>query len=157
MQVERIIWISPTERDDRNGGLSHVWVSQVRNLINLLKIDSPLVWRTQKDFLQTENIAEILNKSKRTVGDDGESYLLDKNQLSDSRNIEEIIASTIKWKTVVVSTSQDELKKITEDLTNNWYAGVASKESTYLAYNVYALSINLETKESEFFTAPYWQ
>lgn len=155
MSVERIVYITPGERDQN--GLTAAARSQLKKVVsNVLEgnnKDKTKVFRTTKTTIHSlsKTLVFLRNKTKQIDYDTDENVY--SNFIQDPTNIKEIVDSSHEWKVIVMGIEQKELKEILDSLKNNWYNVIDKSEINHWT-NVYAVTIDPKHKDqSEFFVA----
>lgn len=158
MSVKKIVYITPGESE--KGELTSAAESQLRSVAqNVLEWEignTPMVFReTNKSSLNSSsNLLYISNTFRKAINNASEAHY--RNLISNPENIPSIVDSTRWWNAVIVFVVQDELKNVLEALQENWYNTV-DKEAINHPYNVYAVSVDTEKKQSRFFVAKWWE
>ena len=155
MSVKKIVYITPweSERGELTSMAEHQLNSIVKNVLEWEIGDSPIVFRTtNKSSLRSDSLLYISNKFRKAISDSSEAHY--RNLISIPENINSIIDSTRWWKAVIAFVVQEELKNILNSLKENWY-DVIDKEKINHPYNVYTVSVDTESKQSNFFVAKW--
>ncbi len=154
MAVEKIIYVTPGE--EKLGELTQVAKVQFKKLIQEVfshERGKNIVLRmSEENNQETESLSLIYNAVGKDIGEWEAIYM---HPLSNSADLEEVIASTRKWETVIVGVSQKELKDVLDWLKSNWY-NVVDKEKIHRKYNVYAVTIDLKNKDNSWFFEAVW-
>ncbi|MCX6824919.1 MAG: hypothetical protein NTY80_01725 [candidate division SR1 bacterium] len=154
MAVEKIIYVTPGE--EKLGELTQVAKAQFKKLIQEVfshERGKNIVLRmSEENNQETKSLSLIYNAVGKDIGEGEAIYM---HPLSNSADLEEVIASTRKGETVIVGVSQKELKDVLDGLKSNGY-NVVDKEKIHRKYNVYAVTIDLKNKDNSGFFEAVW-
>lgn len=157
MWVKKIIYVTPGE--SKHSELTSMAESQLKEIAkNVLEWEDiskfSKVFRATKEVSGSisDSLLYLSNKCNKVTQNSWES--LYHNLISNPEDIEEIINSTREGEAIVVGITQKELKSILEILKKDWYEEI-DKDKINRGYNIYAATIDLDNKKSNFFESQW--
>ena len=154
MSAKKIIYVTPgeSEKGELTPMAEYQLTSVIKNVLEWEIGDAPLVYRTtHTSSLRSNSLFYLSNKFRKAINAAGEAHY--NNLISHPEQITSVIDSTKWWEAIIILLTQNELKNVLESLRNDWYDEV-DKEKVNRGYNVYTVSVDTDSKKSNFFEAP---